>query len=64
MPTVFVSLNMPNHLIDVPMVKTAVNAHSPTPEVIRSLVAKLVGRSLFEGTFNDNVWCGSWDTRR
>jgi beta-N-acetylhexosaminidase len=55
---------MPNHLIDVPMVKTAVNAHNPTPEVIRSLVAKLVGRSLFEGTFNDNVWCGSWDTRR
>jgi hypothetical protein len=29
-PTVFVSLNMPNHLIDVPMVKTAINAHTPT----------------------------------
>ena len=28
-PTVFVSLNMPNHLIDVPMVKTAINAHTP-----------------------------------
>ena len=63
-PTVFVSLNMPNHLIDVPMVKTAINAHNPTPEVIRSLVAKLVGRSPFSGTHNDNVWCGSWDTRR
>jgi beta-N-acetylhexosaminidase len=63
-PTVFVSLNMPNHLIDVPMVKTAINAHNPTPEVIRSLVAKLVGRSTFLGTHNDNVWCGSWDTRR
>jgi beta-N-acetylhexosaminidase len=63
-PTVFVSLNMPNHLIDVPMVKTAINAHNPTPEVIRSLVAKLVGRSPFIGTHNDNVWCGSWDTRR
>jgi beta-N-acetylhexosaminidase len=61
---VFVSLNMPNHLIDVPMVKTAINAHNPTPEVIKSLVAKLVGRSSFKGTFNDNVWCGSWDTRR
>jgi hypothetical protein len=46
-PTVFVSLNMPNHLIDIPMVKTAINAHNPTPEVIRSLVAKLVGRSPF-----------------
>jgi beta-N-acetylhexosaminidase len=42
-PTVFVSLAMPNHLIDVPMVKAAINAHTPTKEVIRSLVAKLVG---------------------
>lgn len=29
-PTVFASLNMPNDLIDVPMVKTAINAHTPT----------------------------------
>jgi beta-N-acetylhexosaminidase len=63
-PTVFVSLNMPNHLIDVPMVQTAINARNPTPEVIRSLVAKLVRRCPFHGTHNDNVWCGSWDTRR
>jgi beta-N-acetylhexosaminidase len=60
----FLSLNMPNHLIDVPTVKAAINAHNPTPEVIRSLVAKLVGRNPFLGTHNDNVWCGSWDTRR
>jgi beta-N-acetylhexosaminidase len=63
-PTVFVSLNMPNHLIDVPMVKTAVNAHNPSADTIRALVAKLTGRSPFQGTFNDNVWCDSWDTRR
>lgn len=63
-PTVFVSLNMPNHLIDVPMVKTAINAHNPTAETIRALVAKLTGRSKFQGTHNDNVWCNSWDTRR
>ncbi len=63
-PTVFVSLNMPNHLIDVPMVKTAVNAHNPSAATIRALVAKLTGRSPFQGTFNDNVWCDSWDTRR
>ena len=35
-PTVFVSLNMPNHLIDVPMVKTAINAHNPTAETVKS----------------------------
>ena len=63
-PTVFVSLNMPNHLIDVPMVKTAINAHNPSAETVRALVAKLTGRSAFTGTHNDNVWCGSWDTRR
>ena len=63
-PTIFVSLNMPNHLIDVPMVKTAINAHTPTTETIKALVAKLIGRSEFTGTHNDNVWCGSWDTRR
>lgn len=63
-PTVFVSLNMPNHLIDVPMVKTAVNAHNATPEAVRALVAKLTGRSEFRGTHNENVWCDSWDTRR
>jgi hypothetical protein len=33
------------------------------PEVIKLLVAKLVGRSPFLGTRNNNVWCGSWDTR-
>jgi beta-N-acetylhexosaminidase len=63
-PTVFVSLNMPNHLIDVPMVKTAINAHTPTKETVQALVAKLIGRSEFTGTHNDNVWCDSWDTRR
>jgi beta-N-acetylhexosaminidase len=63
-PTVFVSLNMPNHLIDVPMIKTAINAHTPTAETVKALVAKLIGRSEFTGTHNDNVWCDSWDTHR
>jgi beta-N-acetylhexosaminidase len=63
-PTIFVSLNMPNHLIDVPMVKTAINAHNPSADTIRALVAKLTGHSAFQGTHNDNVWCNSWDTRR
>ncbi|WP_375422986.1 glycoside hydrolase family 3 protein [uncultured Friedmanniella sp.] len=63
-PTVFVSLNLPNHLIDVPMVKTAINAHNPTPDTIRVLVDLLVGRLPFTGTHNENVWCDSWDTRR
>ncbi|MDQ0147433.1 gluconokinase, GntK/IdnK-type [Pseudarthrobacter niigatensis] len=62
-PTVFVSLNQPNHLIDVPMVKTAIHAHTGTREAIRAAVEKIQGKSEFQGTFNENVFCGSFDTR-
>ncbi|BCW69448.1 glycosyl hydrolase [Arthrobacter sp. NicSoilB8] len=62
-PTVFVSLNQPNHLIDVPMVKTAIHAHAGTPEAIRAAIEKIQGKSEFQGTFNDNVFCDSFDTR-
>lgn len=62
-PTVFVSLNQPNHLIDVPMVKTAIHAHAGTREAIRAAVEKIQGKSAFQGTFNENVFCGSFDTR-
>jgi beta-N-acetylhexosaminidase len=63
-PTVFVSLNQPNHLIDVPMVKTAIHAHAGTPEAIRATIEKIQGKSDFQGTFNENVFCDSFDTRR
>lgn len=62
-PTVFVSLNQPNHLIDVPMVKTAIHAHAGTREAIRATIEKIQGKSEFQGTFNDNVFCDSFDTR-
>ena len=62
-PTVFVSLNQPNHLIDVPMVKTAINAHAGSVEAIRATIGKIMGESEFQGTFNENVFCDSFDTR-
>ncbi len=62
-PTVFVSLCQPNHLIDVPMVKTLIHAHAPSREVIRAVVEKLQGKSPFQGTFNENVFCDSFDAR-
>ncbi|MET1087046.1 MAG: gluconokinase, GntK/IdnK-type [Arthrobacter sp.] len=62
-PTVFVSLNQPNHLIDVPMVKTAIHAHAGSREAIRATIAKIQGTSEFQGKFNDNVFCDSFDTR-
>lgn len=63
LPTVCVSLNYTNHLIDVPMMKTFVNAYAPTREYLHALVQKLTGQSEFKGHYNDLVWCGRWDTR-
>jgi beta-N-acetylhexosaminidase len=62
-PTVFVSLSLPNHLIDVPMVKTVIHAHAPSREVIRAVVEKIQGLSPFQGTFNENVFCDTFETR-
>lgn len=63
-PSVCISLNYTNHLFDVPMFKTFINAYAPTREYIRATVEKLVGKSEFKGRYNDTVWCGRWDTRR
>jgi beta-N-acetylhexosaminidase len=62
-PTVLVSLNQPNHLIDVPMVKTAIHTHADSVEAIRATIGKIMGKSEFQGTFNENVFCDSFDTR-
>lgn len=63
-PTIAVSLNYTNHLIDIPMMKTFINAYAPTREYIHALVEKLTGKSAFKGSYNELVWCGRWDTRR
>lgn len=62
-PTVFISLNYTNHLIDVPMAKTFINAYAPTREVIRQTLLKIAGQSEFKGKYDDNVFCGRWDTK-
>ena len=62
-PTIFISTALPNHLIDVPMVKTVIHAHAPTRETIRATVDKIRGISQFHGTFNENVWCDTFGTR-
>ena len=62
LPTLCVSLNYTNHLIDVPMMKTYVNAYASTPEYLHALVEKLTGKSEFKGRYNELVWCGRWDT--
>lgn len=63
LPTVCVSLNYTNHLYDVPMMKTFINAYAPTREYLHALVQKLAGKSEFKGQYNDLVWCDRWETR-
>ena len=62
-PTVFVSLNYTNHLIDIPMAKTFINAYAPTETVIHHLIRKIAGEEQFKGRFEDDVFCGRWDAR-
>jgi beta-N-acetylhexosaminidase len=62
-PTIFVSLENPYHLLDVPRVKTFINTYGSTPTILRSLVDKLTGRSAFTGASPADPFCGRWDTR-
>jgi beta-N-acetylhexosaminidase len=32
-------------------------------EAIRATIEKIMGKSEFQGTFNENVFCDSFDTR-
>lgn len=62
-PTVGISLNYTNHLIDVPQVHAFVNAYGNTRICIRTALEKICGKSEFKGTASETVFCGKWDTR-
>ncbi len=62
-PTIFISLENPYHLLDVPRVKTYINTFGSTPEILNSLVDKLMGKSSFKGVCPVDAYCGKWDTR-
>ena len=57
-PTVFISLQNPYHLLDVPMVKTYINAYSNHDLMIDAVVEKLTGRSEFKGVSPVDPFCG------
>lgn len=63
LPTVFISLNYTNHLLDVPMARTLVNAYAPTRIVIKETLQKIAEPETFFGSYDDTVFCGRWDTR-
>lgn len=62
-PTVFVSLENPYHLLDVPRVRTFINTYGSTEEILDALVEKLSGQSKFCGKSPVDAFCGKWDTR-
>ncbi len=57
-PTMFISLQIPYHLLDVPMIKTYINAYSNHDYVIESVVEKILGRSEFKGVSPVDPFCG------
>ncbi len=62
-PTVFISLENPYHLLDVPRVKTYINTYSSNDVTLKKLMDKLMGRSVFKGISPVDPFCGKWDTR-
>ncbi len=60
-PTIFVSLENPYHLLDFPRVKTYINTYSNNDSCIEALVEKLMGRSSFVGKSPVDAFCGKWD---
>lgn len=61
-PTVFISLENPYHLLDVPRVRTYINTYGSTDEILDALVEKLTGKSEFKGKSPVDAFCGKWDT--
>jgi beta-N-acetylhexosaminidase len=61
-PTIFISVANPYHLLDAPRVRTYINTYHSTDVVLQALVDKLVGRSEFKGKSPVDAFCGMWDT--
>lgn len=62
-PTVFISVENPYHLQDVPRIRTYINAYSSHQEVLEEVLEKIMGRSEFKGKNPCDPFCGRWDTR-
>ncbi|HSR04799.1 MAG TPA: glycoside hydrolase family 3 N-terminal domain-containing protein [Proteiniclasticum sp.] len=62
-PTIGISLNYTTHLIDIPQVKTFINAFGSTRDNIRATVDKMCGKSEFTGEVKEHYFCDRWETR-
>ena len=57
-PTIFISMQNPYHLLDVPMAKTYINTYSDHDIMIDAVVDKLTGKSAFIGKNPVDPFCG------
>ena len=57
-PTLFISLQNPYHLADVPMIGTYINCYSNHDAMIRAAAAKICGESAFTGVSPVDPFCG------
>lgn len=60
-PTIFISVDNPYHLQDVPHIKTYINGYTPNEFVVEGIVEKLIGKSLFKGHSPVDPYCGLWN---
>lgn len=57
-PTIFVSVANPYHLLDVPMIQTYINCYSNNDYVLEAVVGKLTGKTPFRGISPVDPFCG------
>ncbi|HPF86710.1 MAG TPA: glycoside hydrolase family 3 N-terminal domain-containing protein [Candidatus Limiplasma sp.] len=62
-PTIFISVENPYHLLDVPRIKTFINGYSSTDETLNAILNKLMGRDAFVGKAPHDPFCNKWDTK-
>lgn len=62
-PTIAISLNYTTHLHDLTMVKTYINAYHNNDDILDSVIEKILGKSTFNGKYNDLVWTNKWQAK-
>lgn len=62
-PTVFVSVGNPYHLLDVPMVPAYINAYCNSDAILDAVIDKLLGKSAFKGVSPVDAFCGRPELR-
>lgn len=62
-PTIFISIGNPYHLLDASMVKTYINGYCNSEYVIAAIMEKIMGRSEFYGVSPVDPFCGKEDLK-